>query len=115
MVATIGVSIVIQQLTIKMFTARAQPYPTPAALEQRISLGPVQFDYLNLLILGLALGLMVVLAVVLRRSRPGISIRAVAENPQVATLMGMTGADRYACFRSQCAPAGIAGVLGWND
>ena len=112
MVATIGVSIVIQQLAMKMFTARAQPYPTPVALEQRISLGLVQFDYLNLLILGFALGLMVVLAVVLRRSRLGISIRAVAENPHVATLMGI---DRrkivMLVFVVSAALAGIAGVL----
>lgn len=112
MVATIGVSIVLQQIASKLFTTRALPYPTPPLLAERVGLGPVRVEYLDLLILALVVALMTALTLFLKRSKLGIAIRAVAENGRAASLVGI---NRHfvilAVFAISSALAGIGGVL----
>lgn len=112
MVSTIGVSIIIQELATKAFTAKQRPYPTPGLLGERLRLGPIQVDYLHLVILGLALALMVGLKLFISRTKLGIAIRAVAENPRTAGLMGINERLIVALvFVISSALAGVAGAL----
>jgi len=112
MVSTIGAAVVIQQVTTKIFSTRQHPYPTPAVLAGSVTLGPFQLDYVNLFIIGLAIVLMVGLTLLVQRTRLGIAIRAVAENPRTAGLMGMNrGFVVPFVFGVSSALAGLAGVL----
>jgi branched-chain amino acid transport system permease protein len=112
MVSTIGVAVVLQQLVTRVFSARQRPYPTPEFLSGRVALGPIQFDLVNLFILALAAVLMVALTTMIRRTRLGITIRAVAESARTASMMGIDSATVVAVvFALSSALAGVAGVL----
>jgi branched-chain amino acid transport system permease protein len=112
MVSTIGVGILVQEVAVRLLSARQQPYPTPPFLREHLALGPMRFDGLDLFILGLTLALTAGLGVFLARARLGIAIRAVAENPRMARLMGIDRAAIVALvFALSSALAGIAGVL----
>jgi branched-chain amino acid transport system permease protein len=112
MVSTIGVAVVIQQVVSRLFSARQHPYPTPALLEGRFSIGPVQFDFVNLFILALAAVLMLALTYLVHRTKLGIAVRAVAESPRTAAMMGInSGMVVPLVFALSSALAGVAGVL----
>lgn len=112
MVSTIGVAVVIQQLVTRVFSARQHPYPTPDALAGRVSFGPVQFDLVNLFILALTALLMTLLVLLIRRTKLGIAIRAVAESPRTAAMMGInSGMVVPLVLGLSSALAGVAGVL----
>jgi branched-chain amino acid transport system permease protein len=112
MVSTIGVGILVQELAVRYFSARQHPYPTPSSLAASFDLGLVRLDAVNLFILGLTVGLTLALSLVLMRTRFGVAVRAVAENPRISVLMGI---DRRAIvtfvFVISSALAGIAGIL----
>jgi branched-chain amino acid transport system permease protein len=112
MVSTIGVAVVIQQVVTRIFSARQHAYPTPEVLAGRVTVGPVQFDLVNLFILVLAAVLTVALTLLIRRTKLGIAIRAVAENPRTAAMMGIDS-DKVVplVFAVSSALAGVAGVL----
>ncbi len=76
------------------------------------SLGDVRVGTTQILILAAAIVLMVALLALVRGSRIGLAIRAVAENPDAAALMGINGALmlRVVSFLSG-AIGGAAGVL----
>jgi branched-chain amino acid transport system permease protein len=112
MVSTIGVAVIIQQVVSRSFSARQHPYPTPAVLEGRVTIGPVQFDFVNLFILALAAVLMLALTYLIQRTKLGIAIRAVAESPRTAAMMGINSVVVVSLvFAVSSALAGVAGVL----
>ncbi|GJD60844.1 branched-chain amino acid ABC transporter permease [Methylobacterium frigidaeris] len=76
------------------------------------SLGDVRVGTTQILILAAAIVLMLALLALVRGSRIGLAIRAVAENPDAAALMGINGALmlRVVSFLSG-AIGGAAGVL----
>jgi branched-chain amino acid transport system permease protein len=112
MVATIGVGVVLQEVATTLFTARQHPYPTPELLAGRVALGPVELGAVNLFILALAIVLMVAIGLLLRRTKLGLAIRAVAESPRIAGLMGIDRRFVVAVvFALSSALAGLAGVL----
>jgi branched-chain amino acid transport system permease protein len=81
-----------------------------------IDLGVVTLSSLQLAIMGTSLVLMALLHLFLSRSRTGMAIRAVAENPTTAGLMGVdVGRAIVVTFAIASALAGAAGVLlAWN-
>lgn len=112
MIGTIGAAIIIQQVASRIFSAQQRPYPTPELLAGRLDLGPLQVDNLNIFILSFALAVMLGLIGLIKYTRMGIAIRAVAENPRMAGLMGINGTYTVAAvFAISSALAGIAGVL----
>jgi branched-chain amino acid transport system permease protein len=74
--------------------------------------GGLVLDQLSLLILALTLVLMAVLAAMIRWTAPGRAIRAVAENPRAAGLMGIN-VDRTIALTLVISSAlgGLAGIL----
>ncbi len=80
--------------------------------EAAILLGPIRVTAAQLLILGACAVLVAALAALLRATRLGLGIRALAENPDAAALMGMA-TGRMAALVSflSGALAGAAGVL----
>jgi branched-chain amino acid transport system permease protein len=90
-------------------------FPAPFAAAA-LALGPVTLSTLQLLILGASVALMALLELFLRSTPTGMAIRATAENPTVAGLMGINvSLTIVITFAIASALAGAAGVLlAWN-
>lgn len=89
MIATIGVAITLTSLVEGFFGAENLRFP-PGTLETgRFVVAGAQITYLETQILILALALMILLFWGLKRTRAGRALRAVAESPKAAALMGI--------------------------
>jgi branched-chain amino acid transport system permease protein len=111
LMTTIAVSLVLQHAVVKLYGAEPVAFPQVLAVVP-LSLGPVTVTSLQLVILGTSLALMALLDVVLRRTWLGKAIRATAENPTVASLLGVNVSLAIAAvFVLASALAGAAGVL----
>lgn len=115
LMTTIAASLILQHAVVKLYGAEQVAFPTAMPVAQ-FDLGPVTLTSLQLVILGTSLLLMVLLNLFLRRTRIGMAIRATAENPTTAGLMGVNvSAAIVVTFAIASALAGAAGVLlGWN-
>ena len=112
LMTTIAVGLVLQHVVVKIFGAEPVAFPAPFAAAS-LALGPVTLSTLQLLILGTSVALMALLELFLRSTPTGMAIRATAENPTVAGLMGINVS--LAIVITFSALAGAAGVLlAWN-
>jgi branched-chain amino acid transport system permease protein len=89
LITAIGASVAISE-AIGVATHR-QPHGMPVLIKPTVmfSLGSVQVTNVQLLLLGLAVVMMVLLDLFIQRSRLGRGVRAVAQNPETAALMGV--------------------------
>jgi len=112
MIATIGVAILLTSLAQGIFGAETARFPFGVVNDKTWYLGAIQVSSLQLGTIFIAVALMAVLLFVLHRTRFGRAMRAVAENPKAAHLLGI---DVEALFRSvafsAAALGGAAGVL----
>jgi branched-chain amino acid transport system permease protein len=86
-IATIGVGTVIENLMLKIFGA--YPIRQPIMWEGGFFIGRTHVPYNSVVIVFTSVGLMLVLAAVLTRTRMGRAIRAVSQNREAAQLMGV--------------------------
>ncbi len=111
-IASLAVSIMLQNLGILLLTAQPRNFTFPAALQKVINAGPVSFRVIDLVIMLSALGLMVLVMLLVKRTRLGMAMRATAENLDVARLMGINiNRTILAAFAMGSALAGIAGLM----
>ena len=109
-IATIGIGSVIENVILRLFGP--QPQPQSLKLTGALIVGDVHIPYQNLLILGVALGLMLVLALLLQRTRLGRAVRATAQNREAAQLMGVRVGVVYAqVLALSGALAAISGIM----
>jgi len=109
-IATIGIGAIIENVILRLFGP--QPTPQPLNLTGALVIGNVHIPHQNLLILGVALGLMAALALLLRHSRLGRAIRATAQNREAAQLMGVRVGFVYAqVLALSGALAAISGIM----
>lgn len=109
--ATFGLSIVLQQLANQLFGGDVRSVdaglPTLSFADGRISVPGVK-----LLAFGAAVVLGLVLVVFLRRSRLGQAVRATAQNARAARILGIDTDRVYAAtFALNAAICGAAGAL----
>jgi branched-chain amino acid transport system permease protein len=111
LITAIGVSIVIQ--TVAMMIWKPNPIIFPDLLSTTpIMLGEVVMAPKQLLILFVSATMMVGLIILVNKTRLGRAMRATAENPRVAGLMGVNANQVIAAtFAIGAALAAIAGVL----
>jgi branched-chain amino acid transport system permease protein len=93
-IATVGVGAVLENLVLKLFGA--YPAPQPLAITGDFAIGHVFIPRQNLLILGVSLLLMLLVGLLLKRTRTGRAIRATAMNREAAQLMGVRVGRVYA-------------------
>jgi branched-chain amino acid transport system permease protein len=112
MIATIGLAISLTSLVEGSFGAENLRFPVNVLFTDGWSVGGVQITWLEVKIIFLALALMAVLLWALNKSRAGRALRAVAESPKAAALLGI---DVESHFRATsviaAALGGVAGVL----
>ncbi|ARP99497.1 branched-chain amino acid ABC transporter permease [Pseudorhodoplanes sinuspersici] len=111
MLSTLGFSIILQNVATNVWGS--DPLQLPAEfLGRRFEFGPVSIGAMQLLVLGATIVLVALLAFVVQRTSIGRALRAIAENRDVARLLGVP-ADRLMliAFILSGLLAGAAGVL----
>ena len=111
LLATFGVSLVLQQLVRSVFSANNRPIVTPTWMS-----GTLQFNdafsvtYNRLYIVGLTLIVFGVLLVIFKWTRVGLNIRAVSQNRAMARALGVR--SEWVDALTFGLGSGIAGVAG---
>lgn len=95
LISGIGVSLLLQTIAMLVWTRNPQMFPQLLPLEPIEVLAggsahPAITNVTALTTIAIALSVMVTLLVLVERTRFGRAMRAVAENPQVASLMGIS-------------------------
>jgi branched-chain amino acid transport system permease protein len=112
MIATIGVAIISTSLVEGFFGAENLRFPSQTLSSGTVSFGSAQITGLELKIILLAILLMVLLFWGLTKTRVGIAVRAVAESPKAAALLGVNVEGLFGMTSIVAAMlAGVAGVL----
>lgn len=111
LLSTLGFSIILQNVATNVWGS--DPLQLPGEfLGTRFQLGPVSVGGMQLVVLGATVLLVMILAFFVQRTSIGRALRAVAENRDVARLLGVP-ADRLTlvAFVMSGLLAGAAGVL----
>lgn len=112
LITAIGASLFLQNTARGLFGARAQGYPKPSALGGSWEILGTSVGRMDLVIVLVSIVSTLVLRAFVSRTRTGRSMRAVAEDKEIASLMGID-VDRVVVttFVIGGIFAGIAGVL----
>ncbi len=89
LLSSLAISIIVRELAEKVFGSNMQTIPQDYLLLTPIQIGPLSFASGQFLILGLSIVMLGGLQWLLTRTRVGLSIRAVANNPMGATYVGI--------------------------
>ena len=112
LLATFGISIALQQITRQIFGAQARPFTAPDWLAGSLVFNDVvAISYIRIAIFGLGVIFFCLLWLILNKTRLGLEVRAVTQNPSMASSMGINP-DRInmLTFGLGSGIAGIAGV-----
>lgn len=112
LVVSLGGGLLFINLTTIHFGAEVRRFPANALTDSAFALGPVHVGATQLVIVAAAAAVVVALFVLVEKTRLGGAIRAVAENPEVAALMGVNvGAIVATVSFISAALAGAGGIL----
>ena len=111
LISALGLSIFLQQYVLLAQGARDKVFPEEIT-SSGFTLGPVRVAFVQVLILAVAALLMVALQAFVRRTRMGRAMRCAAQDPVMASLVGVP-VDRVIAltFIIGSALAAVAGVL----
>src|SRR5258708_15820644 len=111
MLSTLGFSIILQNVATNLWGSDPLQLPDEV-LATRFTFGPVSVSAMQLMVLGPTVILVALLAFVVQRTSLGRALRAIAENRDVARLLGASaGRLTLVAFMLSGALAGAAGVL----
>jgi branched-chain amino acid transport system permease protein len=111
MVTSIGAGLILQEVFTKIFGAEQSEFPATIG-NDLYRLGPLFVSKTQVFIMAIAVLSMIFLHLFISRTRYGMAMRAVAENIEIASLLGInTDAVIMLTFAVASALAGIAGVL----
>ncbi len=111
LLATFGISIALQQLAKNIFGTQARPLTSPEWLDGALVFNDViAISYIRIAIFVLALLFLGLILFVLKRTRLGLEVRAVTQNPGMAASMGINP-DRINMLTFGLG-SGIAGITG---
>jgi len=112
LLATFGISIALQQLAKNIFGTQARPLTSPDWLGGSWVINDIiSISYIRVAIFFLALAFLFLLLFILKRTRLGLEVRAVTQNPRMASSMGINPDKiNMLTFGLGSGIAGIAGV-----
>jgi len=108
LLATLGLSLILQQLATNFFNSTTRSVAAP--IDLRIPVENVDYPAYNIAIIGVSAALLVAGYFFLKSTRYGIWLRAVAENRPMAAALGVPVPRVY--FLAFVLSAGLAGVAG---
>ena len=112
MIATIGLAIFFNSASQGLFGAENLRFPNGLVPEQQLHFGNMQISVLEVAIILLSFALMAALLVVMRRTQLGRALRAIAESPKAAALLGINVEGLfYLTSFTAAALGGVSGVL----
>jgi branched-chain amino acid transport system permease protein len=112
MISTIGLAIIFESLILAAYGAQVFRFPPAAFPHVVYAIGGARVTLLQVAIVGISLAMTLALTLMLRVTRLGRGIRAVAQNRHAAALLGVD-VDRIVAvsFFIASALGGAAGVL----
>jgi branched-chain amino acid transport system permease protein len=110
MIATIGVAIILNNGVQGIFGAQNLRFPSGLVSDETLSLGGINLTALELGIILLSFVLMAVLLLALKKTQLGRALRAIAESPKAAYLLGINVEGLF--YLTSFAAAGLGGVAG---
>ncbi|MDR1712725.1 MAG: urea ABC transporter permease subunit UrtB [Coriobacteriales bacterium] len=110
LLATAGISIILQQAARSIFGERGVNVTAPSWLSGGISLGGVTFSYNRLFIIMLAVLSLVLVVLIMRKTKFGLQMRAVMQNRDMARCMGIN--SRRIDMLTFGIGSGLAGLAG---
>jgi urea transport system permease protein len=111
LLATFGISLVLQQIVRDIFTANNRPVETPQWMAGSMQINEaLSITYNRLYVIGFMLIVFVLLQLILKRTTLGLKVRAVAQNRAMAKAMGVR--TEWVDALTFGLGAGIAGVAG---
>jgi urea transport system permease protein len=112
LLATFGLSLVLQQIVRDIFTANNRPVESPSWMAGSLQINDaLSITYNRLVIVLFALTVFAILQLVLKRTRLGLEVRAVAQNRTMAKAIGVrTDWVDALTFGLGSGIAGVAGV-----
>lgn len=112
LLATFGISIALQQIAKNIFGTQARPLTAPGWLDGSLVINDiVSISYIRIAIFVLALLFLALFLFVMNRTRLGLEVRAVTQNPRMAASMGINPDKiNMLTFGFGSGIAGIAGV-----
>ena len=111
LIASLGISLILQNLVLLRVSAESMPFP-PLLADSRFVIGTATVTSAQLSIILGSIVLMSLLQWLLRATRIGLRIRAVAEDSETAELDGIdVRRTVMATFAIGSALAGLAGVM----
>jgi urea transport system permease protein len=111
LLATFGLSLILQQAVRDIFSANNRPVETPQWLAGSLQINEVlAITYNRLYIIGFTFVLFLVLLAVLKRTRLGLEVRAVSQNRAMAKAMGVR--TEWVDAMTFGLGSGIAGIAG---
>jgi len=112
LITSLAVSTILQNGTVMTLTAQPRAFRLPQELIALHRMGGVSFSTLNVLTVGIAIILMLLLTLFVTRTRVGIAMRACSENLKAARLMGIDINQVIAyAFAIGSALAAVAGFM----
>jgi branched-chain amino acid transport system permease protein len=112
LITAIGASFFLQYTFRGLYGADVETYPNLDILKGTLTFGPITIPKADLLVIVSGFLLMLLLYVIVQRTKIGKAMRSVSEDKEVAALMGID-VDRIIQFTFGLggASAGIAGIL----
>lgn len=112
MISSLGVALIVVRLVELRYGPDFVAFPAGTLPSLTLRAGDLVLDGIRIGIIGLSIALMVALTYVVRRTKLGRDVRALAENPRAARILGVD-IDRTvaAIFFISSGLGGIAGVL----
>jgi urea transport system permease protein len=111
LLATFGLSLILQQAVRDIFSANNRPVETPSWLAGSLDINEVlSITYNRLYIIVFTFALFLVLLAVLKRTRLGLEVRAVSQNRAMAKAMGIR--TEWVDAMTFGLGSGIAGIAG---
>jgi branched-chain amino acid transport system permease protein len=112
LISSIAMALMFEAFALWRFEARTSRYPTGTYSDRSLEIMGATVSELQIIILTVSLGLMAALQVLVRRTRFGAAMRAVAENERAARILGIN-VERtiLLTFALASALGGAAGVL----
>lgn len=111
-IATLAVSVAIQNAGIMILTGQPRNFSFPDFLRQRIAIGPATVSLTDLLIVAMTIVIVTGLALVIYRTKLGVAMRATSENLMAARLMGINiNRTTMVAFAMGSSLAAVAGLM----
>jgi branched-chain amino acid transport system permease protein len=112
MIATIGVTIMLTSMAQGLFGVATRRFPTGTIPEDSITIGELHITAVQIGIIVTAFVLMMILLIIMRRTQIGRALRAIAESPKAAYLLGINVEGMFLLTSfAAAALGGAAGIL----